>query len=209
MAQASRRTAPPPTMSPAGSPPAAVRTSGTATTELVRTLRDGAAPIAAAAGLDVHVTGSAATNIDVTDLLGARMPVLFAIVFGLSMDYEVFMLSRIREEYDRTGDASSSVADGLASTARVISAAAGIMVVVFGSFVFEEIREIKLFGLGLALAVLLDATLVRMVLVPATMALLGHRNWWMPRWLDRLVPQFAIEPTDRPAPVPTTEMEPA
>ncbi len=121
---------------------------------------------------------------------------LFAIVFGLSMDYEVFMLSRIREEYDRTGDASTSVADGLASTARVITAAAAIMVVVFGSFVFEEIREIKLFGLGLGLAVLLDATLVRMVLVPATMALLGDRNWWMPRWLDRALPRLTIEKVD-------------
>jgi RND superfamily putative drug exporter len=118
---------------------------------------------------------------------------LFAIVFGLSMDYEVFMLSRIREEYDRTGDAATSVADGLASTARVITAAAAIMVVVFGSFLFEEIREIKLFGLGLGLAVLLDATLVRMILVPATMALLGDRNWWMPRWLDRVLPRLTIE----------------
>ena len=125
---------------------------------------------------------------------------LFAIVFGLSMDYEVFMLSRIREEYDRTGDASTSVADGLASTARVITAAAAIMVVVFGSFVFEDIREIKVFGLGLGLAVFLDATLVRMVLVPATMALLGDRNWWMPRWLDRLVPRFSIESTTPAAP---------
>jgi RND superfamily putative drug exporter len=109
------------------------------------------------------------------------------------MDYEVFMLSRIREEYDRTGDASTSVADGLASTARVITVAAAIMGVVFGSFAFEDIREIKLFGLGLGLAVLLDATLVRMVLVPATMALLGDRNWWMPHWLDRLAPRFKIE----------------
>ena len=118
---------------------------------------------------------------------------LFAIVFGLSMDYEVFMLSRIREEYDRTGDAANSVADGLASTARVITAAAAIMVVVFGSFMFEDLREIKLFGLGLALAVLLDATLVRMLLVPATMELLGDRNWWIPAWLDRLLPTVKVE----------------
>ncbi len=118
---------------------------------------------------------------------------LFAIVFGLSMDYEVFMLSRIREEYDRTGDAQTSVADGLAGTARVISAAAAIMVVVFGSFMFEDLREIKLFGLGLALAVLLDATLVRMLLVPATMELLGARNWWFPGWLDRLLPSVRLE----------------
>src|SRR5262249_50405527 len=105
---------------------------------------------------------------------------LFAIVFGLSMDYEVFLLARIREEDDRTGDTSASVADGLASTARVITAAAAIMVVVFASFMLEDIREIKLFGLGLALAVLLDATLVRMAAVPTTMQLLGDKNWWIP-----------------------------
>ncbi|HYN33726.1 MAG TPA: MMPL family transporter, partial [Ilumatobacteraceae bacterium] len=118
---------------------------------------------------------------------------LFAVVFGLSMDYEVFMLSRIREEYDRTGDSATAVADGLASTAHVITAAAAIMVAVFGSFMLEDIREIKLFGLGLAIAVLLDATLVRMIVVPATMELLGDRNWWMPRWLDRLLPHVSIE----------------
>ncbi|MDH4364667.1 MAG: MMPL family transporter, partial [Acidimicrobiia bacterium] len=101
---------------------------------------------------------------------------LFAIVFGLSMDYEVFLLSRVKEEYERTGDARNSVADGLASTARVISAAAAIMIVVFGSFMFESNRIIKLFGLGLSLAVLLDASLVRLLLVPATMELLGART---------------------------------
>ena len=121
---------------------------------------------------------------------------LFAVVFGLSMDYEVFMLSRIREEYVRTGDATTSVADGLASTARVITAAAAIMVVVFASFMLEDIREIKVFGLGLALAVLLDATLVRMVVVPATMELLGDRNWWIPKWLDRLLPHLEVERSD-------------
>ena len=105
---------------------------------------------------------------------------LFAIVFGLSMDYEVFLLSRIREEYDRTGDNAPSVADGLAATARVITAAAAIMVFVFGSFMLESNRVIKLIGLGLAVAVLLDATIVRMVLVPATMELLGDKNWWLP-----------------------------
>ena len=123
---------------------------------------------------------------------------LFAVVFGLSMDYEVFLLSRIREEYQRTGDATTSVADGLASTARVITVAAAIMVVVFASFTLEDIREIKLFGLGLALAVLLDATLVRMVVVPATMELLGERNWWIPKRLDRLLPHLEIERSDRP-----------
>jgi RND superfamily putative drug exporter len=123
---------------------------------------------------------------------------LFAVVFGLSMDYEVFMLSRIREEYLRTGDATTSVADGLASTAKVITAAAAIMVVVFASFMLEDIREIKLFGLGLAVAVLLDATLVRMVVVPATMELLGDRNWWLPRWLDRVLPHLEVERSVRP-----------
>ena len=117
---------------------------------------------------------------------------LFAIVFGLSMDYEVFLLSRIKEEYDRTGDAMNSVADGLAATARVITAAAAIMVVVFGAFLLEDERVIKLFGVGLAVAVLLDATIVRMVLVPATMELLGRRNWWIPRWLDRVLPRLHV-----------------
>ncbi|HEU5083306.1 MAG TPA: MMPL family transporter, partial [Acidimicrobiales bacterium] len=118
---------------------------------------------------------------------------MFAIVFGLSMDYEVFLLSRIKEEYERTGDAQNSVADGLAATARVISAAAAIMVVVFGSFLLEDGRIVKVFGTGLGMAVLLDATLVRMLLVPATMELLGERNWWIPRWIDRLLPRLHVE----------------
>ncbi len=118
---------------------------------------------------------------------------MFAIVFGLSMDYEVFLLSRVKEEYDRTGDPVNSVADGLAATARVITAAAAIMIAVFGSFVLEENRIIKMFGLGLASAVFLDATLVRMLLVPATMKLLGARNWWLPGWLDRLLPTLNVE----------------
>ena len=109
---------------------------------------------------------------------------MFAILFGLSMDYEVFLLSRVKEEFERTGDPVNSVADGLAMTARVITAAAAIMVVVFGSFLFEDDRIIKLFGMGLAMAVLIDATLVRMLLVPSTMQLLGARNWWLPAWLS-------------------------
>jgi RND superfamily putative drug exporter len=120
---------------------------------------------------------------------------LFAIVFGLSMDYEVFLLSRVKEEFDRTGDPTNSVADGLAATARVISAAAAIMVVVFGAFLLEDDRIVKLFGVGLAVAVLLDATLVRMLLVPATMALLGRGNWWIPQWLDRALPNLNVEGT--------------
>jgi RND superfamily putative drug exporter len=119
---------------------------------------------------------------------------LFTILFGLSMDYEVFLLSRIREEYLRTGDNATAVADGLAATARVITAAAAIMVCVFGSFLINDpIRVLKLFGLGLATAVFVDATLVRMVLVPATMELLGGANWWLPRWLDRLLPKVDVE----------------
>jgi RND superfamily putative drug exporter len=117
---------------------------------------------------------------------------LFAIVFGLSMDYEVFLLSRVREEYDRTGDNGLAVADGLAATARVITAAAAIMICVFASFVLGDLRIIKLFGLGLAFAILIDATLVRIVLVPATMELLGDRNWWFPRWLE-WVPKVHVE----------------
>jgi RND superfamily putative drug exporter len=118
---------------------------------------------------------------------------LFAIVFGLSMDYEVFLLSRVREEWHRTGDSHRSVADGLAATAKVITAAAAIMVFVFGSFILESDRVVKLMGTGLATAILLDATIVRMLLVPATMELLGDRNWWLPRWLDRLVPNIDVE----------------
>ncbi|MGQ0615806.1 MAG: MMPL family transporter [Acidimicrobiia bacterium] len=118
---------------------------------------------------------------------------LFAIVFGLSMDYEVFLLSRVREEWHRTGDSRTSVADGLAATAKVITAAAAIMVVVFGTFLLENDRTFKLMGTGLATAILLDATIVRMLLVPATMELLGDRNWWLPRWLDKLLPRVDVE----------------
>jgi uncharacterized membrane protein YdfJ with MMPL/SSD domain len=113
---------------------------------------------------------------------------LFVILFGLSMDYEVFLLSRIKEEYDRTGDNTASVARGLAHTARVISAAAAIMVVVFLSFVLGADVSVKQIGLGLAVAVLVDATVVRLVLVPAIMELLGRANWWLPGWLDRILP---------------------
>jgi RND superfamily putative drug exporter len=119
---------------------------------------------------------------------------MFAILFGLSMDYEVFLLSRIKEEYDHTHNNALAVADGLAATARVITAAALIMVTVFGSFVTGAEPTLKLFGLGLAAAIFIDATLVRMVLVPATMELLGDRNWWFPHWLDRITPHVHFEP---------------
>jgi RND superfamily putative drug exporter len=131
---------------------------------------------------------------------------LFAIVFGLSMDYEVFLLSRVREEWKRTGDSRTSVADGLAATAKVITAAAAIMVFVFGSFILENDRVLKLMGTGLAAAILLDATIVRMLLVPATMELLGDRNWWLPRWLDRILPNLDVEGHAEPV-VPEDERE--
>jgi putative drug exporter of the RND superfamily len=118
---------------------------------------------------------------------------LFAILFGLSMHYEVFLISRVREEYLRTGRNSDSVAHGLAVTARVITAAAAIMIFIFLSFVLGNARIIKEFGLGLAVAILVDATVVRLVLVPATMELLGDANWWLPRWLDRLLPRLDLE----------------
>ncbi len=130
---------------------------------------------------------------------------LFAIVFGLSMDYEVFLLSRIKEEYDRSGDNASAVAEGLAATARVITAAAAIMICVFASFVLGDDRSLKLFGFGLAFAVLVDATVVRLVLVPATMELLGRANWWLPGWLDRVIPDVSIEAP----PTPDARLRPA
>jgi RND superfamily putative drug exporter len=123
------------------------------------------------------------------------MPVMmFAILFGLSMDYEVFLISRIREEYLVDGDTRRAVADGLAKTARVITAAAAIMVVVFLAFVASPEVFLKLFGIGLAAAIFLDATVVRMVLVPAVMQLLGSRNWWIPDWLERRLPRLDVEP---------------
>jgi putative drug exporter of the RND superfamily len=122
------------------------------------------------------------------------MPVMmFAILFGLSMDYEVFLISRIREEYLKDGNTSRAVADGLAKTARVITAAAAIMVVVFLAFLAAPDTFLKLFGIGLASAIFLDATVVRMVLVPAVMQLLGNRNWWIPDWLERILPRLDVE----------------
>ena len=123
------------------------------------------------------------------------MPVMmFAILFGLSMDYEVFLISRIREEYLKDGDTRRAIADGLAKTARVITAAAAIMVVVFLSFVTSQEVFLKLFGIGLAAAILLDATIVRLVLVPAVMQLMGKWNWWIPSWLERTLPRLDVEP---------------
>ena len=115
---------------------------------------------------------------------------LFAVLFGLSMDYEVFLLSRVREEYLRTGKAGPAVADGIAATARVITAAASVMVVVFASFLLNDDRVVNLFGFGLAVAIAIDATIVRLVLVPALMAVAGRVAWYMPRWMDRLLPKI-------------------
>jgi len=118
---------------------------------------------------------------------------LFAVLFGLSMDYEVFLLSRVREEYLRTDDAGQSVADGIAATARVITAAASVMVVVFASFLLNDQRVVNLFGFGLAIAIAIDATIVRLVLVPAVMAVAGRGSWWIPKWLDRILPRIKVE----------------
>ncbi len=128
---------------------------------------------------------------------------LFVVLFGLSMDYEVFLLSRIREEWLRTHENSTAVADGLAVTGRIITAAAAIMFCVFGSFVIKDpLHILKVFGLGLATAVLVDATLVRMVLVPSIMEILGPVNWWLPRWMDRSIPKVGVEVTPPPVPRP-------
>ncbi len=126
---------------------------------------------------------------------------MFAILFGLSMDYEVFLLSRIREDYQETKDNLGSVINGLSVTARVITSAALIMISVFLGFVASPEPTVKMFGLGLAVAVFVDATVVRLVLVPATMELLGDANWWLPGWLDRVLPHIEIEEGDPPPPV--------
>ncbi|WP_084152267.1 MMPL family transporter [Nocardioides halotolerans] len=145
-----------------------------------------------------------------TPITSIIVVIMFPILFGLSMDYEVFLLSRIREEYDRTGDNAESVARGLAGTGRVVTSAALIMIAVFLSFVASPVPSLKMLGLGLAVAIAIDATLVRMVLVPAAMALLGKANWWLPTWLDRAMPHLSVEgpdssseaPADHPADVP-------
>jgi RND superfamily putative drug exporter len=122
-----------------------------------------------------------------------NVPLIFAVVFGLSMDYEVFLMSRIRERYMEHGDNERAVAEGLSSSARTISSAALIMTCVFAVFFLTGVPSIKELGLGCAVAIALDATLVRLILVPAAMKLLGDWNWWMPSWLDRLLPDFSFE----------------
>lgn len=127
---------------------------------------------------------------------------LFAVLFGLSMDYHVFLLSRIREHFQSTDDNTAAVAFGLASTGRLITGAALIMVVVFGGFALGDLVMFQQLGFGLAVAVLLDATVVRSILVPAAMALLGRRNWYLPpflRWLPEMGTETASQPTPTPA----------
>jgi putative drug exporter of the RND superfamily len=132
---------------------------------------------------------------------------MFAVLFGLSMDYEVFLLSSVREAFLRTGDSRGSVVEGLASTARVISSAALIMVAVFLGFAFDPSVVIKMIGVGMSAAIAIDATLIRLIVVPATMALLGRSSWYLPSWLDRLLP--TLEPHSRNDPVETPkELQP-
>ena len=138
--------------------------------------------------------GSQFIGIDQDLPIPAFVPMLmFAIVFGLSMDYEVFLLSRVREAWHQTGDAHRAVAIGIGSTARVITTAAAIMVVVFSSFVLDTDPTIKMLAVGMAVAVLIDASVVRMVLVPALMSILGRSAWWLPSWLDRIIPDLQLE----------------
>lgn len=133
-------------------------------------------------------------GLDTTLPIVSFLPVMmFAILFGLSMDYELFILSRVREDYIHNGNARRAVLTGLAASARVITAAALIMVSVFGAFVLGDNPIIKMFGVGLSVAVLLDATIVRMVIVPAAMSWFDEKAWWLPRWLDRLIPDVDIE----------------
>jgi putative drug exporter of the RND superfamily len=133
-------------------------------------------------------------GIDTPTPLPAFVPVLmFAVLFGLSMDYEVFLVARMREAWMRTGDNATAIVQGLAGTARVITAAAAIMVAVFAAFIPSPSVILKVIGIGMASAILIDATVVRMLLVPAVMHVMGARNWWMPRWLERIVPQVHVE----------------
>jgi len=167
--------------------------------------------IGAAFGLVVAVFqwgwGASLIGVDSTGPIISFLPIfLFSIVFGLSMDYEVFLMSRIHEEWEQTGDASEAVTRGLALTGRVITAAAAIMVTVFLSLAIGEDRIIKLFGLGLASAVFIDAVIIRSVLVPAIMQLLGARAWWFPGWLDRILPKLHVEPEEGD-PRPTGEFK--
>jgi RND superfamily putative drug exporter len=150
--------------------------------------------------------GASLIGIHQTGPIESFLPVLmFAVLFGLSMDYEVFLVSRIHEEWQRRLDSDEAVCHGLAATGGTITAAAAIMVLVFGSFVLGGSRIIDLFGIGLASAVLLDALIVRAVLVPATMLVLGRTSWWLPSALERRLPRVGIEGEGAPPPPPRAE----
>lgn len=156
--------------------------------------------------------GNHLLGIDAVGPIEGFIPVLlFPVLFGLSMDYEVFLISRIYEEWHRRRDTRQAVAHGLAATGRTITAAAAIMFLVFGSFLLGGGWVIDMFGIGLAAAVLLDALIVRSVLVPALTIVLGERTWWIPGWLDRILPQLNVEGDhagvliDVAAPVPEPE----
>ncbi|WP_354643818.1 MMPL family transporter [Kitasatospora camelliae] len=160
--------------------------------------------IGAAYGIMVAVFqwgwGGALIGLEATVPIVSFIPMfLFAILFGLSMDYEVFLLSRVREEYLRTGENGTAIVEGVSGTARIITSAALIMVAVFLSFAVADDPSAKMFGLGLATAIFIDATVVRMVLVPATMTLLGRTNWWLPKWLDRMLPRGPVGTDDTDA----------
>jgi RND superfamily putative drug exporter len=154
--------------------------------------------------------GSSLVGIEETVPIPSFVPMLmFAIVFGLSMDYEVFLLSRIHEAWLATNDSQRAVAIGIGATARVITTAAAIMVVVFSSFVLSDDTTVKMLAVGMAVAVLIDATIVRMILVPAVMTLLGRHAWWIPRWLDKITPNFELEgPAYPPSPVTRVATDP-
>jgi len=138
--------------------------------------------------------GSSLIGLDHPIPIVSFVPLLmFAILFGLSMDYEVFLLTQMREHYKAHGDARRAVIEGLANTGRVITSAAAIMVCVFTSFVLNGDPIVKEFGVGLAVAIAIDATLVRCLLVPAVMVLLGRRAWWLPKSLERLIPNISVE----------------
>jgi RND superfamily putative drug exporter len=154
--------------------------------------------VAAAFGVVVAVFqwgwGLRLLGVDYAGPIEVFLPLLlFPVVFGLSMDYEVFLVSRIRDEWDRTGDNQAAVTEGLATTGRVVTTGAAIMVVLFASLVFASARTVKMFGLAMAVAIALDALVVRSVLLPATMQLLGRYNWWLPSWLEARLPRLVHE----------------
>jgi RND superfamily putative drug exporter len=142
--------------------------------------------------------------------IDAFIPVMgFAIIFGLSMDYEVFLISRVHEEWQRTGDATSAIREGLGHTGRVITAAAAVMVAVFGAFAISGNRTLELFGVMMASAAFLDAVVIRMIMLPAVLQLLGRRTWEFPRGLDRRLPRLAIEPPSGAQRAPSPALEEA